>query len=227
MLFLHILLSVLLGLVVLLALLLVLPVALLIEYRKTLKVILSIGPIRLNLTKRFLGQKPTKEKTVKLSDSLEKKKTPKHKKTGKQKKETEEKEAEPALRGIGDVKAVVQTVFRLLAAYLKIRVAELNIVVGGKEAAGIAVKYGAYHAAAGTLMLFLSQIRNFSLCKKKMRIEADFLATETKADIKLRFTIFVWQIAVSAIKLGVIYFKMKDHKESENAQSTKHKEQNS
>ena len=89
------------------------------------------------------------------------------------------------------VKVVVSRFFR----HLRIRVAKIHITVATGDAATTAIGYGAVTQAINVLFPLLESVRNFpKLRKADIAIRADFEKEEPETDIRLAFSIRIWQI---------------------------------
>ena len=188
-------------------LLLIVHVTIILSYREKFCFYLKIGFIKINLMRFLHGKSKIKQTILHLSDSFEKKEQTQKKQEKKKQKKEEDEEQQPLSQKISGIKDLVFSIVKLFAKYIKIRFAEIIIIVGGKEAAEIAVNYGIYNAVAAALYGGLSQVRNFSFCEKKLLVKAEFLSRKTTAQIDIRFSIYIWQILVCAIKTAVIYMK--------------------
>lgn len=94
------------------------------------------------------------------------------------------------------VRKVVGRSFR----YLRVKLARIKIKVGTGDAATTAIAYGAITQSVNIFFPLLEDIRSLSLPSKADDIQVipDFTAEESEIDIKISFSIRVWQ----AIHLG-------------------------
>ena len=135
-----------------------------------------------------------------------------------------EKNKTSASNVIDTVKTICVIVKALLAnfsRYLKIKIAKIHIKLATGDAARTAIAYGALTQSINVLFPLLEDINNFYLPKNRdIDISPDFLSEKSEVDIRLVFTLRVWQIVVTAastlIKLIIHYIKSLERKETKN-----------
>lgn len=154
-------------------------------------------------------KKKRKKDIIEKESTIKKTEKPKpSKKLQKIEKKTEKKTDKKDIKEILSlIKEAINSVLKPFFRYLKVKVARINICVGGEESAEIAILYGGIQAALGSLYAILINIPNFSLCEKNFSVKADFLSKKTYAEIDLRFSIYIWQVVVCLLKALIIYFK--------------------
>lgn len=118
--------------------------------------------------------------------------------------------------------ALIKSVLGTFLGHLKIKVARFNIKVASPDAATTAVAYGAVCGSVSTLLALLEQSDNVKgLRRAKVNIESDFLSETPSADVKISFSIRVWQIlhvAFSAL-LSLIKHRFDSMKKSERSET--------
>lgn len=121
----------------------------------------------------------------------------------------EKKQKKGALETVQLVLELVKQLMRDLPKAFRIRLCSLDVTVGGKEAADIAINYGRLYALIeGTLALlysYKSVLYGFFANRKKIRLSTDYHSTKTRAKFKLRISFFLWQLLFVAIRVGVRY----------------------
>ena len=164
---------------------------------------------------------PAKKKKVRISDySLNSIKKRKKKKTQNKKKKStasvpKPKEEKGILEKLENVQKLLSVLFRNTFGHLKIRASRIRIQVGTGDAASTAILFGAVN---GALAAVFETLDHFGKLKSKKQdvidVTPDFLAEKTTADIRIDFSLRVWQILDIAIKTFVsrTESKMKDNK---------------
>ena len=162
-----------------------------------------------------LKKSMSKKEAQKIKDKLEKEK---RKKKKKEKEKREKKESgEEEKKTPSDILFIIQTVADILKSvisglskYLRIKFAKIYVKVGTPDAATTAIAYGAITQGINVIMPLLEQTRNFSQSKNcKFNVEADFTSEECTLDLRLVFSIRVWQIlkiALSALLKLIKHF---------------------
>lgn len=194
------------GVVLLLLLIIFCPVGVRILYDGAFRLYLTFGFIRIKLV-------PKREKKIKLRDYSPEAMAKKERKTAKKEakkakkggeKATEKKENEftkkikdKDKRGdfISQLLDMLNIVLEAFAKRLKIKVARLDITVGGDDPAQTAIRYGAFCSCAQQTAVILSQFTNFN--KKNntsITVVPDFLAEKTRIAADIYFTVRVGQI---------------------------------
>ena len=89
--------------------------------------------------------------------------------------------------------------------YLRVRVCRFNIKVATGDPATAALAYGATNHAVGTIYSLIEDTKNIKNVKRaQINVSCDFFADTPEADIRLEFSLRIWQaIAIvfsSAIK---------------------------
>ena len=122
------------------------------------------------------------------------------------------------------IKAVLGTFF----GHLRVRVARFNIKVATPDAAATAIAYGAAYQAVGAIIAVLDQSKNVKgLGNKQINIESDFLSDSPSADVKISFSIRVWQILHVALSALLSLIKHKFSSMKKNGQASNKKSKNS
>ena len=128
------------------------------------------------------------------------------------KKESGDKKKADATSIIETIKLVcviVKALLSKLAKHLRIKLARINIKLATGDAASTAVAYGALTQSINVLFPLLDQVKNFSLPKgKDIDIQPDFLSEESEIDLRLVFSLRIWQIFSTAFS---ILFKIIKH----------------
>ena len=96
---------------------------------------------------------------------------------------------------------IAKTVIKAFFRHLKIKVAHLHVNIATGDAATTAIAYGAVSEAAFYLYQALEPLDGVSLPKQKdFSINADYLSEESSIDVKIAFSIRVWQTLHIAFK---------------------------
>ena len=187
---------VLLGLVLLLLFLLLLPVRARVRYDGTLRLWAGYGPVNLKLL-------PKKENTGNEAAPKKPKKKKKEKpapEEGKKKKKLSLTPAEImdylhiALDAVGKMRR------RLLIPHL-----QANIVVGGKDAAAVALTYG--RMVAGISALYPVLDRNLRIRKTDISVDADFDKTKIEALLDVTVSACPLRLLFAAILIAIAFLK--------------------
>ena len=87
--------------------------------------------------------------------------------------------------------AVIETFFK----HLRIKVARIKIKVATGDAATTAIAYGAITQSLNILLPLLESVKNFKNLKKaEIDVSADFIDESPTINVKLAFSIRVWQV---------------------------------
>lgn len=206
------------GLLITLLILLIITLLLLIR----VKIIVEYSSDEVKLGLRILGIKisliPRKEKKkkVRLKDysykALEKRRIKEAKKKDKpQKKESKkqkhvlssQKDA-PFTEKLSLITGIVKYLISRFFRYLRIDLTRVIVVVGSSDAAKTAVMYGIINQGVALLLDILGAITNIKRNKKTdISVSPDFTKEKIEADIKLAFSLQVWQ--AFAIALGTLF----------------------
>ena len=146
-----------------------------------------------------------------------------HKKSAKKEADDGKKRASAStiLETIQTVCIIVKEVVSKFAKHLRIKIAKINIKLATGDAAQTAIAYGALTQSINVLFPLLEDIKNFSMPKNKdINISPDFLSEESEMELKLVFSLRVWQILSTAIsilyKLIIHSIKSLERKERKN-----------
>lgn len=130
------------------------------------------------------------------------KKAPKNQKTKKKKFESHEKVKEKG--ELIDFIPVAKLVFEFLSDFrrrLVIRDLRFKMILGGGDPYFLSVNYGRYWAALGNLMPHLESW--FTIKKRNMEIECDYLASATKVDASIDLRVSIFTLAHMVLRHGI------------------------
>lgn len=162
---------------------------------------LTVGGIKIDPAK-FIGNKDKHKKS---------KKSTKKDKSSVDKDKPASQAVSEKKKSIGAVISIITriagTAVEVLPKGIRIKLNYLNINVGGMDSAEAAVNYGKYHAVLSTLFALFDDYKGlfygFRAKRSKVVINADFLAAKTSAEFKLTISFFVWQLAISGVRIGI------------------------
>jgi hypothetical protein len=197
-----------LGLAVLLLLLSMLTAHAVLEYRENVNLTLSVLFFKFRLF-------PAKKKKVRISNHSKKSARKRKRKTEKKpksesspQKPTEEKGILEKLDGL---KKLLSALLKNTFGHLKIRTSRIRIHVAAGDAASTAVLYGAVNSA---LVFILEMLDRFGKLNSKkqdvIEVAPDFISEKTTVDIRIDFSLRVWQIIDIALKTFVSYIRSKN-----------------
>ena len=197
-----------LGLAVLLLLLSMLTAHAVLEYRENVNLTLSVLFFKFRLF-------PAKKKKVRISNHSKKSARKRKRKTEKKpksesspQKPTEEKGILEKLDGL---KMLLSALLKNTFGHLKIRTSHIRIHVAAGDAASTAVLYGAVNSA---LVFILEMLDCFGKLNSKkqdvIEVAPDFISEKTTVDIRIDFSLRVWQIIDIALKTFVSYIRSKN-----------------
>ncbi len=93
------------------------------------------------------------------------------------------------------VLSLVKTVFSRFGRHLRIDLARLCLTVASGDAAQTAILWGAVYPAVGALLEILDRITNLRTVRNCIiRVEPDFTAETFSFDLRIAFSLRVWQI---------------------------------
>ena len=93
------------------------------------------------------------------------------------------------------VKRLVSFFFPTLAKHLRIDVTRIHIVIGTDEASKTAILYGVTVQAVAYILTLLDRVTNVKTKRNPdVYVDTDFLAEETKVDLKIGFSLRLWHV---------------------------------
>lgn len=192
-----------LGILIFLSLLSMLSAHIVLEYREDVTLTLSVLFFKYSLV-------PAKKKKTRIS-----------KKKGKQKKKQKPKEApqkeratkKGVLERLGFLRELLTAMLEKTLGHLKIRTARIRIRVATGDAASTAILFGAVNGGVALLLETLDQFGKLKVTRRdEIEVIPDYLATETTVDIRLLFSLRMWQILDILWKAFLAYIKIKKQK---------------
>ena len=102
---------------------------------------------------------------------------------------------------------------------VRIKLCFLDITVGGKEAADVALNYGRFYALIEGVLALLHSYKGvlygFFADRAKIILNTDYTSEKTKVKFKIRISFFVWQLLYVAFRTGIkhIIFTLKQGKD--------------
>ena len=125
------------------------------------------------------------------------------------------------------IRVVAAKLIKKFFKHIRIDVTRLKITVASEDAATTAVAYGALTQSINILMPILKQAKGFKPPKPtELDVQIDYLCDTPSADIKLCFSLRVWQIldvALSTFIKFIIHTVKHPKPEGKKAKSDKHK----
>ena len=107
------------------------------------------------------------------------------------------------LKTLGISLKITKSAIKHLFGYLRVDVAKINVRVATDDAATTAMAYGSVcHAVSALVSAFEDSERVRGFDPSDINISCDYLTDETVADIKILFSVRVWQVA--SILIGLI-----------------------
>ena len=102
------------------------------------------------------------------------------------------------------------TVIGRFAKHLRIHIARIKIVIASEDAATTALLYGTVSQSVNLIFPVLERVKNFPRLKNAdISVDCDFASTEPQIDIKLGFSIRVWQVLNIAFSALITFLKHK------------------
>ncbi len=93
------------------------------------------------------------------------------------------------------VKSILSFFFSRLFGHLRIDVTRIHIIVGSEEASKTAIIYGVVVQSVAYMLALLDKVSNVhGLKRRDIYVDTDFLAEETRVDLKIAFSIRLWHI---------------------------------
>ena len=144
----------------------------------------------------------SKAKAEKIRKKLEQKAEKKRQSAAQKKQAKEEKKKSGKKKDPREIISIVQMVSSLAVAvigrfakHLRINIARIKLVIASDDAANTAILYGAVCQSINIFMPILEDVKNFPKLKDAdISVDCDFGSTEPQIDIKLGFSIRVWQV---------------------------------
>ena len=207
-----------------------------VRYKEQLTLTLRVLFVKVRLYPKKDKNKKARSMSAKKADRVEKKLKEKPKKkllgiVGKKKEDSQKGEK----KSMSDILETLQTSLTLIKSvlgtffgHLRVRVARFNIKVATPDAATTAIAYGAVCQSVSTIIALLEQTNKVKgLGNKQVNIESDFLGDSPSADVKISFSIRVWQILHVALSTLLSLIKHKFSSMKKNVQASNKKSKNS
>ena len=165
---------------------------------KVLFIKIKILPSKKKRGPQSMSEKKARRLREKLRAKAEKKKLAKETKEKEKALKEKNKEKKSISETVDMIKmfaslgvTVIQTFFK----HLRIKIARIKIKVATGDAATTAIAYGAITQSLNVLLPALESVKNFKNLKKaEIDVSADFIEESPTIDIKLAFSIRVWQV---------------------------------
>lgn len=120
------------------------------------------------------------------------------------------RDSRPLSELIPDIMGYVKLLLGRLSKHLRIKIARLHITVATDDAAKTAILYGTVSQSVACFLEFLRINANTHYgFKPDVLVAADFASVKSHVNIRLRFSIGVWQVLDIALRLGWKYLKEK------------------
>ena len=160
-----------------------------------------------------MSAKKAEKIRAKLNKKLEKKRLSaeeKKKQKAEQKAKKDKKSLHETISNIKIFASLGVLVIEKFFKHLRIKLARIKIVVASEDAATTAVAYGAITQSINVLFPALESVKNFQNLKNTdIDVRADFTKDSPEIDIKLSFSIRVWQVFDIALSALVSFIKHK------------------
>ena len=164
----------------------------------------------------------SKRKSEKIKADLKKKAEKKRLKKEQKKAQKDEKKKSKKkktmseiLEDVGFISELVKTVLSKFFKRLHVRVARFNITVATGDAAATAVAYGAVCQTVSYTLALLENAKNVhGLSRAHIDIKTDFTAESPSADIKISFSLRVWNLIEIGAAALVKFIKNKIRKDA-------------
>ena len=163
---------------------------------KVLFIKIKILPSKKKRGPQSMSEKKARKLREKLRAKAEKKKLAKETKEKENAlKDTEKKSISETMDMIKMFASLGVTVIQTFFKHLRIKIARIKIKVATGDAATTAIAYGAITQSLNVLLPALESVKNFKNIKKAdIDVSADFIEESPTIDIKLVFSIRVWQV---------------------------------
>lgn len=110
---------------------------------------------------------------------------------------------------------LIQTVLKKFFGYLRVDVYRFRIIVGEGDAAKTAIVYGTVAQSAAYLFEILKNAMDFRVRHpERVTVDTDFLAEHTTFDVKIRFSLCVWQALAILMSAALGYIRQTVQKPS-------------
>ena len=128
-----------------------------------------------------------------------------------------EKEQSKQKKSPGEIVSIIKmvsdlavTVIDRFARHLRIHIARIKLVIASEDAATTAILYGTVSQSINLFFPVLERVKNFpKLRNADISVDCDFASTEPVIDIKLGFSIRVWQVLHIALSALITFIKHK------------------
>ena len=112
------------------------------------------------------------------------------------------------------------TVIDRFAKHIRIRIARIKLVIASDDAATTAILYGTVSQSINLFFPVLERVKNFPKLKNAdISVDCDFGSMEPQIDIKLGFSIRVWQVLHIAISALITFIKHKLRSDAKNEEA--------
>lgn len=106
---------------------------------------------------------------------------------------------------------LLRKLVRRFGHHLHVDVARIKLKIGTDDAATTAVAYGATCQIINVLLPILKSSKHFSLPKKTdLDVQADFLSDEIVSDVKITFSMRIWQLLDVIVRAVIVYLEHRE-----------------
>ena len=124
-------------------------------------------------------------------------------------------------KSLDEILEIISLVKLLLAkffGYLRVKVARFNVKVATGDPATAAIAYGAVSGALSSVYALLEDSKNVKNLKRaEINVTCDFFSDTPDADIKLAFTLRVWQALSMVLSAAISHAKNMIEKDKKKA----------
>ena len=142
------------------------------------------------------------KKAQRVKDKLNKKKAKKKEKKQAKKGSDDKKKSSASniVDTIGTVSVLVREIVSRFTKYIRIKIAKIHIKIATGDAAHTAIAYGALTQSINVLFPLLEDVKTFSMPKNRdIYIYPDFLSEDSEIELKIVFSLRVWQVLFTAL----------------------------
>ncbi len=145
----------------------------------------------------------------------------KEKKQGKKKKQTKKSKSQGKVQEVQAEKedksiftaslilSVLKSVAEELPRAFRIKLCNFRMILGGEDAASVAINYGRLYALLSAVLGLFENYRGlfygFRVKRSDIILQTDFTKSKSEFSAKLKISFFLWQLLFAAVRVGIVF----------------------
>lgn len=125
---------------------------------------------------------------------------------------------------------LLKSVAQNLPRAFRIKLCNFKLIIGGEDAADVALNYGRLYALLSASLGLLENYRGlfygFRVRRSDIILKADFTKSKSEFTAKLKISCFLWQLLFAAVRVGIVFIMEIIRSEGKNTENTETELQN-